>query len=67
MASAILDAVAGGERDFLQLQRRALDVIGMQSVQAVERRKLPRVGEQHRAEDEPRQEGNVHFLRPKNE
>ena len=44
MITAIIDAVAAGERDFVQLQQKAIDAWGARPlVKAVERRKRVRL------------------------
>lgn len=51
MVTAITNTVAGGERDFMLLQQKALDALGVRPlVKAVDRRKQIRLV---RSSDEP--------------
>ena len=45
MEAAILDAVAGGQRDFTQLQQAAFDALGATEVKPVDRRQKLRLVE----------------------
>ncbi len=48
MEAAILDAVAGGQRDFAQLQQAAFDALGATAVKPVDRRQQLRLVEKDR-------------------